>query len=302
MRRGETVHAMNLPKTFAVIIAEEPYDDMGREFQETFGRWVDETSARKDGETPQHFQLLAFDLFQQRLRLAQKYHTFFATQMVSGGRELWRERYTGTEPGHCYSFAIRKLPRTTRFFAWCEATPEAPNAERIWDERQKPLPSLPLGPHEFFPVMPAWARLYRPQFDARRDGAFHVRRIHMGPEVHLIEHLDTQWVPNLRQEAQEYWFRANEPARAFALRARDLAAFEWLWYWTNPFGRAGALTADALSLITQKQMHLDGEPVHIRPGYYHQDCEAFLMPWEEYLDKRTGDLMNGFVARYAMQA
>ncbi len=291
---------MNLPRTFASIIAEEPYDDMGREFQEIFGAWVDKTSARKDGDTPQHFQLLAFNLFQKRLALAQKYHTFFATQMVSGQRELWRERYTGTLDDHCYSFAIRNLPRTQRFFAWCLAIKEEPNATRIWDLKIKPYPSLPLAPHEAFPEMPVWGRLHHPQFRARRDGPFYLRRIHFGPDVHLIEHPDNHWVPNVRQEAQEYWFRANDPDNAFENRARNLAAFEWLWFWTNPFGRAGALTGDALSLITQKQMALDGLAVHIRPGYYHQDCEAFLLAWDDYLDKRMRDLTEGFVPRFRM--
>ncbi len=291
---------MNLPKTFASIIAEEPYDDMGREFQNVFGAWVDETSARKDGDTPQHFQILAFKLFQRRLALAQKYKTFFATQMVVGDRELWRERFTGSLQDHCYSFAIRQLPRTVRFFAWCQTSTESANAERVWNVQIKPLPSLPFEPHQTFNVMPTWARLHQPLFRARRDGPFHLRRIHLGPDVHLIEHPDNRWVPNIRQEAQEYWFRANHPENPPTARATHLAAFEWLWFWTNPFGRAGALTGDALSLITQKQMVLDGLAVHIRPGYYHQDCEAFLMPWEDYLAKRTNDLLHGFVARFQM--
>jgi hypothetical protein len=291
---------MRLPKTFATIIAEEPYDDMGREFQEVFGAWVDQTSARKDGDTPQHFQLLAFGLFQRRLALAQKYHTFFATQMVSGTRELWRERYTGSLNDHYYSFAIRKLARTARFFAWCESISEPANDGRVWDVSIKPLPSLPLEPHQTFPVMPVWARLHQPQFRARRDGPFFLRRIHLGPEVHLIEHPDNHWVPNIRQEAQEYWFQANDPANPAEARATALAAFEWIWFWTNPFGRAGALTGDALSLITQKQMVGDGLAVHIRPGYYHQDCEALLLCWEEYLVKRATDLLHGFTPRFRM--
>lgn len=292
---------MQLPQTFAPIIAEEPYDDMGREFQTVFGEWLDEAVVRAaSSATPQPCQLLAFQLFQRRLALAQKYHTFFATQMVAGGRELWRERYTGTADGHCYSFAIRHLPRTARFFTWCQVCSEPPNAEHRWDERIKPLPGLPLAPHETFPAMPAWARLHRPQFRARRDGPFHLRRLHFGPDVHLIEHPDNRWVPNIRQEAQEYWERANDPQRGFAGRARQLAAFEWLWFWTNPFGRAGALTGDALSLLSQKQMALDGHRVHIRPGYYHQDCEAYLLPWEEYLAKRANDLLHGFQPRFAM--
>ncbi len=292
---------MELPKTFAPIIAEEPIDDMGREFQEIFGAWLDRTVARKDGDnTPGHCKVLAFQIFRQRLALAQKYHTFFATQMVAGDRELWRERYTGSANGYCYSFAIRQMPRTVRFFEWCQEIEEPPNGERIWDERLKPLPALPFGPHVPLAVMPVWGRLHQPQFRARRDGPFWLRRLHYSADVHLIEHPDNRWVPNTRQEAQAYWSRANDPGRSLSERATDLAAFEWLWFWTNPFGRAGALTGDALSLLTQKQMILDGHPAHIRPGYYHQDCEALLLPWSEYLAKRTQDLTHGFTARFKM--
>ena len=264
---------MKLPKSFTPIVAEEPYDDMGREFQAVFGAWLDQTVARKDGDnTPGNCKVLAFQLFRRRLALAQKYHTFFATQMVIGDRELWRERYTGAEDGYSYSFAIRQMPRTARFFAWCQQIDEPPNGERIWDERVKPLPNLPMGPHEPLPVMPVWGRLHQPQFRARRDGPFWLRRLHYSRDVYLIEHPDNRWVPNIRQEAQQYWCRANDPQRSFRDRALDLAAFEWLWFWTNPFGRAGALTGDALSLLTQKQMLLDGHRAHIRPSYYHRDC------------------------------
>lgn len=292
---------MKLPKSFAPIIAEEPYDEMGREFQEIFGTWLDQTVARKQSEpTPGHCKVLAFQLFRRRLTLAQKYQTFFATQMVEGARELWRERYTGVQPGHCYSFAIRQMPRTVRFYQWCEYLKEPPNGERIWDEGLKPFPSLPFGPHTPLPVMPVWGRLHQPHFRARRDGPFWLRRLRYCADVHLIEHPDNHWVPNVRQEAQQYWCRANDPHRSFRDRAMDLAAFEWLWFWTNPFGRAGALTGDALSLLTQKQMILDGHRAHIRPGYYHQDCEALLLPWNEYLAKRMEDILHGFKPGFPM--
>jgi len=292
---------LKLPKSFAPIIAEKPLDDMGREFQVIFGAWLDETVARKDGEnTPGHCKVLAFQLFRRRLALAQKYNTFFAAQMVVGDRELWRERYTGVQNGHCNSFAIRQLPRTARFYSWCQQVGEPPNGERVWDERLKPHPSLPLGPHPPLPVMPVWGRLHQPRFRARRDGPFWLRRLHYSDDVHLIEHPDNRWVPNVRQEAQQYWCRANDPQRTLHERATDLAAFEWLWFWTNPFGRAGALTGDALSLLTQKQMILDGHRAHIRPGYYHQDCEALLLPWGDYLAKRTKDMLRGFAGRFVM--
>jgi hypothetical protein len=291
---------VSLPKTFGSVIAEEPYDDMGREFQLSFGAWIDSTSARRDGGTPAHFQILAFQLFRRRLALAQKYRTFFATQVVQGDRELWRERYTGTSDGHCYSFAIRGLPRTKRFFEWCTESPTPANDARTWDLTIKPLPLLPMAPHFYHETMPVWAHRHHPRFRARREGSFSVRRIEMGPDVHLIEHFDNRWVPNLRQEAAEYWFRANDTSRPLVRRVGDLAAFEWIWFWTNPFGRAGALTGDSLSLLTQKQMVEDGESLYIRPGYYHQDCEAFLMGFEAYTEKRSRDMTQGFVPRFSM--
>lgn len=280
---------------FGPIIAEDPYDQMGQDFRDIFGRWVDATAARdpvSGGPHPLH--LLTFDLFSRRLELARKYRTFFSTQVVQGDRELWRERFRGATDGHAYSFAIRELPRTARFYRWCAKVATQSNDVRRWDLGLKPYPSLPLGPYEFYPVMEVWSHRYVPRFQARRGGPLHLRRILMHPDVYLIEHPDHRWVPMLRQEAAENYARALDAKRPFVERADYLAHFEWLWFWLNPFGRAGALTGDALSLIAQKQMVLDGHSVGIRPGYYHQDCEAFLLSAEAYQLKRLRDMTSGF--------
>lgn len=286
---------------FGPILAEEPYDQMGREFRDIFGRWIDDTPARFPDQTAsKHFQVLVFDLFARRLALARRHQTFFATQVVSGDRALWRERYIGATNGHAYSFAIRDLPRTMRFYEWCEQVTEPANQERMWDVTCKPLPQLPLAPHTFLHAMPVWAHRHEPQFRARREGAHFLRRIRLNTTVHLIEHPDNRWVPVLRQEAQEHWTRSNQLKRPLSERATHLAQFEWLWFWLNPFGRAGALTGDAMSLLAQKQMMLDGLPAHIRPGYYHQDCEAFLLTEDTYVAKRVRDLLGGFSPMFDM--
>jgi len=285
---------------FSEIIAEAPYDRMGEEFQQTFGAWLDTTTLPEELSRTACFNVLAFQLFQQRLRLASKYNTYFAKQMVQGDRELWKERYTGRGRTPCYSFAIKDLKRTRRFHQWCEMHREKPNQTRVWDTGKSPHPELPCGPHSPLSPMQAWARLHQPQFRARNDGPFYLRRFHYAQGVYLIEHPTSQWVPNIRQEAQEYWSRSLDSARPFSERTKCLGSFEFLWYWTNPFGRAGAMTGDALSLLAQKTMVQEGQPLRIRSGFYHQDCEALILPFQEYVEKRSRDMTNGFTPSFPM--
>jgi hypothetical protein len=59
--------------------------------------------------------------------------------------------------------------------------------------------------------------------------------------------------------------------------------------------RSGAMTADALSLVMQK--HIGAVS---REKFYHQDCEALLMTFDDYVNKRYNDMVNGFVYKFPM--
>jgi hypothetical protein len=278
---------------FTNVIAEPPYDDMGREFAIIFGTWCNETVLTKDS----NIIGLAYDLFTARLALAEKYKTFFATQVTEkgeSGKPLWQERLLGIGNVPAYSFATPVIPRTVRFHKWCEMVKETPNGTRRWDTHYAPFPNLPGNPTPY-PVMQVWAHRYEPRFTARQGGPFECRRMKYGNDFYLIEHPRSRWIGMIFHECKTYWNIALDPKNDREARIIALASFEWLWYWANPFMRSGAMTADALSLVMQK--HIGAVS---RQSFYHQDCEALLMTFDDYVAKRHNDMVNGFVYKFPM--
>ena len=284
---------------FRNVIAEQPYDEMGAEFREIFGKWVNEIKLTNPNELNQ----LAFGLFRLRLALAQKYHTFFAKQVTADGtKELWKERFAGQGNSPCYSFATLDVQRTQRFFKWTlqQNGKEEYTSNRFWDTAyaEHPTFSIPVEPLH---CMPVWAHKYEPRFTARTGGTFECRRIFYGVKqgtasaLFLFEHPRSRWISQIRAEATTFWNIAWDGNNDQYTRFGALASFEWLWNWANPFMRSGALTSDALSLVMQK--HIGAKT---RTGFYHQDCEALLLPFDEYVTKRINDMTNGFVPRFSM--
>lgn len=153
--------------------------------------------------------------------------------------------------------------------------------------------------------MAVWAHRYEPRFTARTGGAFECRTIMYGFEgepstanttpLFLFEHPRSRWVAQIRAEATTFWNIAWDKNNNQYTRFGALATFEWLWNWANPFMRSGALTSDALSLVMQK--HIGAKT---RTSFYHQDCEALLLPFDDYVEKRIDDMTNGFVPRFDM--
>lgn len=276
-----------------LVIAETPVDEMGREFAETFGKWCNETVLTKDS----NFPTLAPELFAKRLTLAKKFHTYFAAQVTEkngAGMELWQERILGLGDTPAYSFATPDLPRTGRFFKWCQMVHEAPNGERHWDTSFAPYPTLPVT-RTPKTRMPVWAHRYEPRFTARSGGPFECRRMLYANDLYLFEHPRSRWIGMIFHECKTYWNIALDNKNDQEARVLALASFEWLWYWANPFMRSGALTADALSLVMQRHVG-----AVIREKFYHQDCEALLMGFNEYVAKRYNDMTNGFVYKFPM--
>lgn len=284
---------------FRDVIAEPPYDAMGAEFRETFGKWVNETKLTNPNELNQ----LAFGLFRLRLALAQKYGTFFAKQVTAdGSKELWKERFAGQGNSPCYSFAAKNVARTTRFWKWAVEVyfngNNPPTSVRHWDTTYAEHPSFPI---QIIPWadMDVWSHRYEPRFTARTGGAFECRTILYGYDdnsaVFLFEHPRSRWIGQIRAEATTFWNIAFDSNNDQYTRFGALASFEWLWNWANPFMRSGALTSDALSLVMQK--HIGAKT---RTSFYHQDCEALLMPFDAYVEKRINDMTNGFVPRFDM--
>ena len=270
-----------------VIYDGPPFDTMGKEFSDIFSAWL----GGQVSFSTHHFDGMVFDLFRKRLDLARKHNTWFATQMAN---DVWKNRYNGIGFDPCYSFAIEGLERTKRFHRWAEATFAGvlPNSYRVWDTDYAPFPHLPIEAAQPNGLpMPVFEYVYRPVFPvAKRGGALKMRTLAYSENTFLFEHVRNNWVPLMREEAKGWW--------ALALRNRDpkaLASFEFCWFRTNPFGRAGALTGDAMSLLVQRINNFQ-----MRDTFYHQDQEALLMSFDEYVEKRTRDFTVGFVPRFSM--
>jgi hypothetical protein len=278
---------------FKTIVAESPYDQMGEEFADLFGTFLDTYNLSDETVS---FQDLALHIFKLRLSLAERHKTFFAKQVQLGIRQLWKERFCGVGNVPCYSFAMPQMARTAKFYGVCEKYHAAHNAEttvRIWDKDYATEPELPFGPHELLKKMPVFEHSYRPRFEARDGGSFFFRWMRFSNRVYLFEHPRSKWIHMLKNEAQAWWNMARDTKLTAIERYRALASFEWLWTIANPFMRAGATTGDVLSFLVQKEMRDQGMNVHIRQYFYAQDCEALILPYEEYVAKRVEDLSNG---------
>lgn len=288
---------------FRNVIAEEPYDAMGAEFREIFGKWVNETKLQNPNELNQ----LAFGLFRMRLSLAQKYNTFFAKQVTAGGKELWKERFAGLGNEPCYSYASPTIQRTERFYKWTLLQNRTEGVlgdmPRVWDESYAAFPSLPVKVAPFA-AMKVWSHRYEPRFTARTGGTFECRRMlygmtekqsSAGDYFFLFEHPRSRWIGQIRAEATTFWNIAWDANNDQFTRFSALASWEWLWTWCNPFMRSGALTADALSLVMQK--HIGAKT---RTFFYHQDAEALLMTFDKYVTKRIKDMTDGFTPQFEM--
>lgn len=280
------------------VIAETPYDDMGEEFQKIFGEWVNKTNL----VTPNELNQLAYGLFRMRLELAQKYKTYFAKQVLEGDRELWKDRFVGIGNLPCHSFASFSVKRTNVFWHWAleVAENELTTSKRHWDVNYSDYPSLPVIVDRCDP-MNVVSHAYSPRFTARTGGAFECRRILYGFErdnpFFLFEHPRNRWISQIRAEATTFWNIAFDNQNDAYTRFSALASFEWLWYWMNPFMRSGAMTCDALSLVMQKRIGAKS-----RNFFYHQDCEALLMPFDPYVEKRISDMTQGFSPEFDMNA
>lgn len=99
--------------------------------------------------------------------------------------------------------------------------------------------------------------------------------VYRAADDYYIRHAHASEVPEIRKELERLW-------QASFTSVADLIRFEWLWYRTNPFGRAGASTGAVLSILLRKCLSY---PYPKR--YEKHDLEALSLPIEAYVAHRS---------------
>jgi hypothetical protein len=256
------------------LLAEPPFDDMGREFATDFGAF-----ARGHRAGTGQMMYLAEELFQIRLNLAGKYKTFFALQMteLTEGWPYWRARLKGLSKRRVFSFGIEDVPRADLVWTHFKRQFKRRSSRRLVETRDFPLYK---GPAQ------VQAEVHDLTYTPVPGLVFKVFVLSTGQ--YYLEHAPDRMVPRILQRLEELWDGSLDKSRPVGERTALLTEWEWLWFWTNPFGRAGASVGATLSLLWEADLSVElGYPVW-RTEFYYQDLEALSRSLEEYRAWRTG--------------
>lgn len=270
----------------APVIAEPPVDEMGTEFQNIFGQYLNHHTAY---DKP--LNELATEIFLKRLDLAAKYNTFFSQEMSRiglSGKPRWQERLMGYSKKRVWSFGqTNQGPRQKGIWEVFKNSLSARDSQpqRMSSSIFKEVSMRPLDPQINVSVW-TW------KYPHKIEGQFiEFKTYQLDSETYFVQHaLDAQ-VPALLRQLNQLWLNSLNPKFSDKSRVQSLVEFEWLWFWTNPYGRAGALTGDALALLAQKAMKAQGIPIKIRANYLFQDLIALTNKYEGYVALRMSELL-----------
>jgi hypothetical protein len=265
---------------FAKIIGSEPKDEMGKEFQEIFGSFIENHRASKE-----NLESLALAIFEKRLALARKYGTNFSKMMKpedpTGVSKAWELRWNGVSQSTSWSFGTKNHSRAHVIWEVLNQNlKEKPSRLAPVDTSKiKIFSSVKVGSYNQAQV---WTFIYT--LDGRN---LQFKILRFENDHYFIKHADDVDIPLIRKRLNSLWQDSFEQNNSPQKRMKSLAEFEWLWFWTNPFGRSGALLGDALSLIMQKKFIEDGLPISIRTDYEMPDLQALSMPLDQYKKLRS---------------
>ena len=274
---------IDLFRHYGKIISMEPKDAMGAEFREAFGAYIQTHDA-----TSKNLEALAIELFTMRLELAKKHGTKFAKMMVAEkdgeAVELWRERWEGVSDGMSWSFGIEGHKRADPIWHLLNANLD-PHAAKTAQVKRSDFEIFG-GPG---PDAVIDAKVW--EFPYPVDGVELGFRVYqLDTKTYFIAHARDREVPRIRARLGKLWSRALDPKLRPRARMNALIEFEWLWYWTNPFGRSGALIGDSVSLLVQRQLEAEGLPIAIRTGYHSVDLDAITRSLPDYARARRAQL------------
>lgn len=265
-------------RNYHQIIAETPTDAMGTEFREIFGDFIEFNRA-----TSSNFESLALNLFRLRLEIAKKYETNFAKMMepigADGPVQNWKRRWQGESSGQSWSFGIAGHRRADS--VWHLLNQKLEVAQSASERVNTSMFQVYGGSKNSIVDARVWQFPYR---TSMRQFQFRIYQI--DPVTYYIAHAADRDVPYLREKLNDLWRRTFDVNLNQDSRVQALSEFEWLWFWSNPFGRSGALIGDALSLLVQKEFERQGWSIQIRTQYEAADMEALSRPLDDYIRYR----------------
>jgi hypothetical protein len=282
----------------ATSIAEAPADALGREYYDTFTNFVERNMLDHYLPSKAIATSIALDVFFLRYSLAYKYGTMFAKQMVDNGTLYWKRRFKGKSNGESISWAVKGNERTGQLWEWLS---------QACGRQDAVMSDFDFGDTPIVPEIQitGWAvetRQWRIRVCDMPGFSYYcyIQQPVAYPHVFIIQHVDDCDVPGLVEVCNKYAFSAMSGVGTnFSTeeRVEALARFEYLWFWVNPFGRAGAISGDVISFLITKYMAKQGIEISNRKSYYHQDFLAFSMNINDYIDHRKVDLLGKVLAK-----
>jgi len=107
-------------------------------------------------------------------------------------------------------------------------------------------------------------------------------------------HASSEHVPMIiEKELEPRWERILNAELSMKDRVQALAEFEWLYYWTNPFGRSGAFTGKILSILLQIEMGQNSTTLFQMDSNFHRyDQIALMTDLDDYRLLRRHELLR----------
>ncbi len=266
------------------IIAESPRDNMGRDFSTLFGDFIQNNDAESD-----NFERLSHEAFQLRLNLAKKYNTNFVSHMETlldpGKIQFkWKERIEGKLDEDSWSFGIEGHERAHSIWKFLNYNLN----EQDFIETKVNMSIFPLVQKTGYQTVKEASFLYKLPNDFILK--FQLFKFESGE--YFIRHAESKAIPIILDELNRLWEDMLELNQSRNDYLTKLAKFEWLWFWANPYGRAGASIGDSLSMILQKTLIQNNILKRHRESFHHLDLEALCRDLQNYIQYRVQNLKS----------
>lgn len=266
---------------YSNYIAEKPKNVMGLEFYTTFGNTLSRLKVSKE-----NMMDIAISIFERRLALSKKHDTNFHKHMVHNWEKKWEQRLNGQWDSFSRSFGIKSHERADGIFNYFKDSLSEKDAikERTWENF----------------VQLSWISKRYPKDVLVRNFPYEIDGIaisdfcvyKLDDETYYIRHANTHTVPKIMKRLTILRKNIQNSQTTEQLKMEYVAEFERLRFWTNPFGRSGALIGDSLSLLLQEFLQSNGMNVFIRNTYKNIDLCALTKTLWEYKVERKKELFG----------